>query len=274
MIKLVCIDMDGTLLNNNHEVSVENIDAIKYATSKGVKVAITTGRIFSSAKYYSNIIGIDTPIIASNGAFIREQNSEEIIYSNTIPSHLIPKIYEIINKYNLKILFNTANTVISFYDLPKTHVYKIMNKELNTADKVNFFIAKHISEIVNIFEDNILKGIVIEPNDIEGLIAAKKELIDVLGNELHIVSSSNNNFEIMLNSSTKGNAVEILAKKYNLTSDEVMCIGDSENDLSMIKYAGVGVAMGNANDEIKSKANYVTDTNENFGVAKAINKYI
>ena len=274
MIKLICIDMDGTLLNNHHEVSTENIKAIKRATSKGVKVAITTGRIFCSAKYYSNFIGIDTPVIASNGAFIREQNSEEIIYSNPIPSYFLSKIYEIINKYNLKILFNTSNTVISFYDLPETHVYKIMNKELNTNDKVNFFIAKDITDIVNTFKENILKGIVIEPDNIDNLIAAKKELINILGAELHIVSSSVNNFEIMLNSSTKGIAVEILAKKYNFTSDEVMCIGDSENDLSMIKYAGIGVAMGNASDEIKSHANYITDTNENFGVAKAINKYI
>ncbi len=149
-----------------------------------------------------------------------------------------------------------------------------MNKELNANDRVNFFVAKHINDVVNIFQENILKGIVIEPDNIDGLTAAKKELIDTLGKELHIVSSSNNNFEIMLHSSTKGIAVETLAKKYDITSDEVMCIGDSENDLSMIKYAGIGVAMGNANDEIKAEANYVTDTNENSGVAKAINKYV
>ena len=274
MIKLICIDMDGTLLNNHHKVSTENINSIKYATSKGVKVAITTGRIFCSAKYYSKILGINTPVIASNGAYIREQNSEDVIYSNSIPSILLSKIYDIITKYNLKVLFNTANTVISFYDLPETHVYKIMNRELTNKDRVNFFVAKNINDVIDTFKENILKGIVIEPDNLDGLFAAKKEIIEILGDKLHIVSSWNNNFEIMLNSSTKGNAVSILAKKYGITSDEVMCIGDSENDLSMIKYAGVGVAMGNATDEVKSYATYITATNEDSGVAQAINKYI
>ena len=274
MIKLICIDMDGTLLNSHHNITEENKKAIQEATSKGIKVAITTGRIFCSAKYYSKILGIDTPVIASNGAYIREQNSEDVIYSNSIPSTLLSKVYEIITKYNLKVLFNTANTVISFYDLPETHVYKIMNRELIDKDRVNFFVAKNISEIIDTFKENILKGIVIEPDNIDGLFAAKKEIIETLGDKLHIVSSWSNNFEIMLNSSTKGHGVEMLAKKYGITSDEVMCIGDSENDLSMIKYAGVGVAMGNATDEVKSYATYITATNEDSGVAQAINKYI
>lgn len=91
---------------------------------------------------------------------------------------------------------------------------------------------------------------------------------------MEIVSSWNDNFEVMRNGSTKGDAVRYLANYFGIDKEEVMCIGDSENDLSMIKYAGTGIAMGNASEDIKSVADYVTDTNVNDGVAKAINKFV
>ena len=274
MIKLICIDMDGTLLNSKHEVSEENKAAIKKATEKGVKVAITTGRIFCSARYYSKILGISTPIIASNGAYIREQDSEDIIYSNTIPSSLIVKIYDIITKHSLRINFNTADTLISQYEIPSNHAYKIMNGTLEEKDRVKFYISDNIDDIVERYEGAILKGIVIEEEKLEDLAKAKEELINTLGKELHIVSSATNNFEIMLHSSTKGHGVEMLAQKYDIELKDVMCIGDSENDISMIKVAGTGVAMGNALQIVKDVAAFITDTNENSGVAKAINKYL
>src|SRR3712207_9057504 len=87
-----------------------------------------------------------------------------------------------------------------------------------------------------------------------------------------VVSSLGDNFEIMNKGVSKGRGVQELAEFYGLTKDEVICIGDGENDLSMIEYAGLGIAMGNAPNFIKEKANYITDTNDNDGVAKAIEK--
>lgn len=270
--KLICIDMDGTLLNNKHEVTDENKEAIKKANEMGVKIAITTGRIFCSAKYYSDIIGVSTPIIASNGAYIREKDKDEVIYSNTIPNDLILKIYNTVHKHGLKLSFNTCNTLISSYELPENHAYKLMNKIVAEENKVNFIVYKNIDDILPKYENQILKGIVIEKEDTETLFKAKEELKEKYGKELHIVSSDPYNFEIMLNSSTKGNAVKILAGKFGFTSDEVICIGDSENDISMIKYAGMGVAMGNALDIVKDVADYITEDNEHSGVGKAISR--
>lgn len=268
--KLICIDMDGTLLNSKHEVSDENKDAIKKANEKGIKIAITTGRIFCSAKYYSDIIGVSTPIIASNGAYIREKDRDEVIYSNTIPNDLIVKIYDVIHKYGLKLSFNTCNTLLSSYELPETHAYKVMNKLVSDDNKVTFIVYKSIDDILPKYENQILKGIVIEKEDTETLFKAKEELKAKYGNDLHVVSSDPYNFEVMLNTSTKGNAVKTLAEKFGFTSDEVICIGDSENDISMLKYAGMGVAMGNALDLVKDLADYITEDNEHSGVGKAI----
>ena len=198
-IKLICIDMDGTLLKDKKTVSEENLNSIKLAIKKGVKVVITTGRIYDCAKMYSEKIGLDTPIIASNGAFIGYK--DKVIYNNPLKKEDILKFLEVTKKHGLKEL-----------------------ESLNT--------------------------------------------------NMEIVSSWNDNFEVMRNGSTKGDAVRYLANYFGIDKEEVMCIGDSENDLSMIKYAGTGVAMGNASEDIKSVADYVTDTNVNDGVAKAINKFV
>lgn len=111
--KLICIDMDGTLLNEKHEVSEFDKEMIKRATEIGVKVAITTGRIFANARMYSNIIGVKTPIIASNGAYIREPDKDDVIYQSTLSESQIKKIISIVRKYDFPVYMNTFDTVIS-----------------------------------------------------------------------------------------------------------------------------------------------------------------
>lgn len=102
---------------------------------------------------------------------------------------------------------------------------------------------------------------------------AKEELI-ACTTDLEVVSSWDDNFEIMKKGSSKGEAVQMLAKHLGVSQEEVMCIGDSENDLSMITWAGTGVAMGNAIDSVKEVANYVTSDNKHGGVAEAIRKFV
>ena len=274
-IKLICIDMDGTLLNSNHEITEENKLALQKAFAKGVKIAICTGRIFMSAKYYSDLIGItNTPVIASNGAYIKTGYTDEAIYENPMSKDLVLEIYSILKKYNLQVNFNSWDTLIRIDAAPENHTYSMMNKIVSDDKKINFLINENLEEAIRNFDGDILKGIVIEKENTELLWKAKDELKELYGDKLHIVSSGNDNFEIMLGSSSKGNAVRFLADSYNIKPSEVMCIGDSENDLSMIKYAGIGVAMGNGLDIVKEAANYITDTNNNSGVAKAINKFV
>lgn len=133
--KLICIDMDGTLLDDNHKVSNENKLALKAATEKGVKVAITTGRIFCSAKYYSDLIGVDAPVIASNGAYVREKNSDKPIFENPLPAKILHEVYSIIRKYGLHVNLNTSDTVLRETEVPKDHAYAIMNKNLPDQSK-------------------------------------------------------------------------------------------------------------------------------------------
>lgn len=271
--KLICIDMDGTLLNSNNEVSDSNIKALKKASDLGIHIAITTGRIYASAKYYSNIIGIDAPIITANGASIKDSGDGHIIYTNPLSSDILLGIYEILSNHNLKVNFTTGDTIFTSYEIPETHTYKIMNKIVSDEFKVNFLVFDNIKDGISKFEGKVLKCFVGEDINLDSLKNARKEITEKFGDELHIVSSGPNNFEIMQKDSSKGNAAKRLSEKLGINRNEVMCIGDSENDLSMIQFAGLGVAMGNALDLLKSEADYITETNDNSGVAHAIEKF-
>lgn len=274
--KLICIDMDGTLLNNKHEVSERNKDAIRKATEKGVKIAITTGRLFTSAKYYADLIGVKAPIISCNGAFIREKDEERVIYESVLTDDQIDRIYDVIKKYDIELAyFNTSDTVISEKIVPEQHGYKVMNQMIGeSGEKVLFSEGIDFGESFKKYNKHILKAICIENNEekLGDLFKAKEELKNY--EDFEVVSSFTNNFEVMNRGTSKGNAVKVLADMLNINREEVMCLGDSENDLSMIEYAGLGVAMGNAEEFLKDKAGYVTDTNENDGVAKAIEKFV
>lgn len=268
--KLICIDMDGTLLNDNHEVSEENKRALKDAIDKGIKIAITTGRSFIAASQYAELLGIKASIIASNGTYIREKDEEKVIYKHPFNREQFNKVCDIIEKYDIKKYFNTYNTMITMKEPPKDHGYVISNKIAPDNLQIKFGIHKDFREVYDIYKGEILKAIAIT-EDTELLGKIKRELQAAGG--LEVVSSGWQNVEVMAEGTSKGKGVKAFAEILGVDKEEIMCIGDNENDISMLTYAGLGIAMGNATEEVKGVADHVTDTNNNSGVAKAINKF-
>ncbi|KGM98089.1 HAD family hydrolase [Clostridium novyi A str. 4552] len=269
--KLICLDMDGTLLDTNKKISNRTRNAIKKAHEKGVKIAISTGRVFVSAKYYASMLGISAPIIASNGAYIREKDKDKIIYKSPINKNLCNDIINIAKKYDFDFYLNTFDTIISLKPYPEGYTYLEMSNELPDDMKVNLEVCTNLENEATKKNGEVIKAICISDNR-EMLEKARKE-ISSLGN-LEIVSSLGDNFEIMNKDVSKGKGAKVLADFYGINQDEVICIGDGENDLSMINYAGLGVVMKNAPEYIKKYADYITDTNDNDGVAKVIEKFV
>ena len=271
--KMICIDMDGTLLNSKHEVSERNKKAIKEAIEKGIVVAITTGRIFKSAKIYADLLGIETPIVASNGGFIKEQDKEEIIYKSALTYDQLKVIDSVIKKHNLNVYYNLYNGIILEKTLNENHAYKQTNRKAKrNEDKITILENVDVDKAFKENEGDILKAICIENENIDALNRAKKELREIEG--LEVVSSWSNNFEVMPKGTCKWSGVKQLAKILGIKENEIICIGDSENDLSMIQNAGFGIAMGNARKDVKEAAKYITDNNECDGVGKAIEKIV
>jgi len=271
--KLICIDVDGTLLNSKHKITKRTKEVILKAHKLGVHIVISTGRMYTDAEYYSNLIGVKSPVIASNGAFIKEKDNDKVIYKNVLGEELSLQLLKVFRKHAIKPYFCTPHKF--YYGNFMFKVFYAITKILGT--RRNKLDVEYVSswtqwqKVLQREKDDIVKGEIIYKNP-----ALVHELCNELKNmpQLEIVDSSRYNVEITRKGVSKGKAVETLASLYGLKREEIIAIGDSQNDLSMIEYAGLGIAMGNASDAVKQKANYVTNSNDNEGVANAIHKFI
>lgn len=273
--KMVCIDMDGTLLGKRKKISKFSKDVIKKAHDMGVEIVVTTGRLYNNAAYFSQLLGVDSPVIAANGAIVIDQKTNDIIYESAIPEEECMNILKILNKYKVAFHFHTTDTIYcnNWFSKFGTQVYmtkQVYYEHLN----INYYTIKTEIEWAQIFKKEngrIAKCIAFSPSA-KNIFKVRKEL-DSLNNVVYF-GSGDHSTEINFKGVSKGNSVKVLSEKYGIKREELICIGDNENDISMIKYAGLGIAMANAIDEVKDAAQYITDSNKNDGVAKAIKKFI
>ncbi|MGH4118328.1 Cof-type HAD-IIB family hydrolase [Clostridium sp.] len=269
--KLICIDMDGTLLNDKKNISERNLRAIRLAYEKGVRIAVCTGRIFTSADFFSELLGVKSPVIASNGAYIREKDRDEVVYKAILGAEKCKKLLAVFRRYDIYPHYYTKDTVFTEKLIYSSKFYEEVNKTLPMDKQVKIELVKDWNVVFQKYEKEIFKGIAVN-SDVDKIQKAKSILRDM--GDFEVVSSRFDNFEVMNKGVSKGSAVKILADYYGITREQVICIGDSENDLSMIKFAGLGVAMANGDDDVKAAASYITDDNNCDGVAKAIEKFV
>ena len=273
--KMICIDMDGTLLGKRKRISNINKEVIKKAHDLGVEIVVTTGRLYNNAAYFSQILGVDSPVIAANGAIVIDQKTNDIIYECEIPKEECMQIMNILSKYKCFFQFNTNDTIYCNNMITTVSTKLYMTKQTYYEHlNIKYERVKKYKQWEKIFEEKngyIAKSIVISPFK-ESILKIRKEL-NSLPNIVTFASGSHS-LEINYRGVSKGKAVEALIKKYGIKREEVICIGDNENDISMVKFAGLGVAMGNAISELKDVADYITDSNKNNGVAKVIEKFI
>jgi Cof subfamily protein (haloacid dehalogenase superfamily) len=268
MIKLVALDLDGTIVNEHLEISETTLAMLnRIQQEAGVKVVIATGRMFPSTIPFARRIGLKDPVISYQGAMIRDIADEfenilhhPILFHQTLDVDAVKAIIQLIEAEGYH-----ANMYVND-NLYTTH--------LNTAS----VYYQSISGVTPQSAPNLLEVLTAPPSKIMIIDDKAPEIVQMLKERFPGVISactSRHNFcEIVHASVSKWEAIKHLMARWNIQQDEVMCIGDQENDLSMITGAGVGVAMGNAPDHVKAQANYVTDTITNNGAAKSIEKFV
>lgn len=285
MIKLVACDLDGTLFNSNMEISKENKRAIIAAQKSGIEFLVATGRAPKESKFLLKDAHIQTGFINLNGALVFDENNN-LIVTHPLPSQKTAKLIDYLNKNNFYFEVLTSEHVYS-QDLSQrivnvAHLMVNLNpgitfKEAVTASAAN----KSIMNITQIdsFDDfyqnhdeEIMKIIVFDSRG-PAAFTETKEFINELGG-FAISSSSINNIEINSEKAQKGIALLDYAKAKGINREEIAAIGDNLNDLSMIRDAGIGVAMKNAVSAIKKIANIETKSNNDNGVAYILNKFI
>ncbi|AIY78733.1 Cof-type HAD-IIB family hydrolase [Clostridium botulinum] len=280
MIKLIASDMDGTLLNNNHDIDVETVEAIRKAEEAGIIFAISTGREYDSVKGLLDKHNIRCQCILSNGAEYRDEDGNILEVIN-INEKYAKQIIQILDENKLPARIFTDKGVFTTSTREKALqevVFRTLTFNPNLtedeakkmAEKEGFFTSlKYIDDVEKFFEDGIeVRKFVAFHKDVELIDKMKKTVGKLEG--LAISSSFDDNIEITDLNAQKGIILEQVAKKMDIDIKDVMILGDSFNDYSMFEIFEESVAMKNAIPEVKEIAKYITDSNDNLGVAKAI----
>ena len=280
MIKCIATDMDGTLLNSVQQISSANKEAILKAQSQGVEVVVATGRSYQEATYVLSEAGLICPVICVNGAEIRSKEGD-VLSATPIGKQLAREVAARLTEKD--VYFEVYTNQGAFTVDPDKAVSILVdivmsaNPEANQAEIIEAAGSRIRDGLIQTIEDyellfandqyQIYKFLVFS-FDGEKLEAANQALADL--EELAIASSGHENIEITHRGAQKGIALEAFVKARGIDLAETMAIGDNYNDVSMFEKAGRSVAMGNANFEIKSLCDVITDTNVESGVAKAI----
>lgn len=263
-IRLVAMDLDDTLLSDDWTISSRVVQAVQRAQAQGVKMTIATGRMSISARPYAEQLGLDVPVITYHGAMIQHVLSGDILFRRVIPSAVAGEIVWYVAQRGVYVQVYLKDRVIT--------------TELNEWSREYARMAS-----VPIEKEDLSSLLSQEPEGVEKILMMGEEAdLDRLapllgqryGEKVHITKSKPHFLEMTDRTVNKGVALAALAEHLGIAQAEVMAIGDSFNDLEMIKYAGIGVAMGNARSEIKEQADIVTVTNQEDGVAEAIERYV
>lgn len=265
MYKLIALDMDGTLLNEEKIISEANYAAIQEAKKNGMKVVLASGRPLEGLKRYLNeldLISDKDYVVAFNGALVQNTKSGHVISKTTLELQDYRDLYELSKELNVNIHALTESYVMT----PKHSKYTQLEGDINN-------IPIEIIDVDKVDESTTIVKVMLidEPELIDEII---EKIPEDFKKNYTIVRSAPFFLEFLHKSVNKGVGVAAVAEELNIKQEEIICVGDAGNDIHMIKYAGLGVAMDNASSEIKKAANYVTYTNVNDGVAHVINKFM
>lgn len=278
-MKLIAIDMDGTLLNKEGEISVENIRAIDEAIQQGTQVVIVTGRPLASAEEPLRDAGLSLPIICLNGAQSYTVD-KELVDHIPIEARVSEQILSVLHAHELYTEIFTTEGAYSDGNVGEIHQMMLdENAHMARDSMIQRSQKRLVEEGIQFVND--YASVLLPSNDLYKVQAfsSNAEVLRKVRTQLDIanivVSSSGKiNIEINHEDAQKGKALTLYADALGIMLEDVMAIGDNLNDLSMLEIVGHPVAMGNAHETIKRVASYETETNDAAGVAHIINEII
>lgn len=263
--KMIVLDLDDTLLNDEHSLSKRNKEALMAAQELGVKVVLASGRPTFGMVSIAKDLQLDqygSYILSFNGSKIINAKTNEEIFNSTISSDMAHRLYDLSRREGVSILSYKDESIII--------------EEPNEYADIEATITGLPMQIVDQFKatitEPVVKAMMLAHPDV--LVNVEQTLVKEVGEEVSVFRSKPFFLEFTALNVTKGTSLHQLTQKLGIKAEEVIAIGDSYNDITMIEFAGLGVAMGNAPDAIKEIANHVTETNNNDGVAKVVEDFI
>jgi Cof subfamily protein (haloacid dehalogenase superfamily) len=263
-IKLIASDLDGTLLDSSGKIPERNKEAVARASRLGVVFIISTGRMFSSARTFASELGLTgVPLICYNGALVKRGDGETMIHS--------------------RLDMGLARSLLAFFRERGTYVQSYVDdvlyiKECEDGYYQNY--TTHFGVTGTAVGDALYEPetpptkLLATTSGIEETHKLVRELSEMYGDKLYVTSSNMDFVEMMNPEAGKGKCLRKLAGIMGVEMENVMALGDGENDSEMVSYAGMGIAMANARKRTKDAAKDIAPSNDECGVAWAIEKYV
>ncbi|WP_027339711.1 Cof-type HAD-IIB family hydrolase [Halonatronum saccharophilum] len=257
--KLVAIDMDGTLLNDKHQVSKKNKEVIIKLANEGINFVLASGRPYNSLYPYTKELEVYLPLVTANGSIIKCPLTEKVYKKTGIGIEMAKEILD----YGL-----SKDYGISFYYEGKVIT---LSEELVEIHRDLEGLEAHLVKDVNLQKSPIK---IIFSGEVEEISKSFKELFNRYQGSLYITSSEEYILEVMNLEVSKGKALEYMIERMGIEAKEIIAIGNNFNDVAMFEVAGLSIAMDNSPQGVKNAADLVTKSNEEDGVAYALEKII
>ncbi|WP_435130318.1 HAD family hydrolase [Mycoplasma sp. 6243] len=269
-------DLDGTLLDSHKNITPQSYQGIQRMRSLGKKYSVITGRPHYLAKEEFFNLDCDYPAICCNGSLIYDFQNDQIVYKNPINKASAKAVFEALIASGVVFLVYTCNQIYGFHkNVGKPSWFAWLEETIAKRRKENqfafdYYDLNHQNPNFNTDEHDILKFLVIkrdstaEKTDISAMKISKIDNVYIINSQVHV-------YDIMPINNSKGKSLQILADKYNIDLNKTLVFGDEDNDVSMFEVAKYSVAMGQARDEVKSKATFITNSHDEQGIANFLN---
>lgn len=260
--KLIVLDLDGTLTNSKKEISPRNRETLIRIQEEGIRLALASGRPTYGIVPLANELRMNEFggfILSYNGGEIINWETKEMMYENVLPNEVVPMLHECARIHGLSILtYDGADIVTENAKDPYVLKEAFLNK----------MAVRETTEFLADIPLPIPKCLIVgEP---EKLVAVESELSNALKGKINVFRSEPYFLELVPQGIDKALSLSVLLDHIGIAREEMVAIGDGYNDLSMIQFAGLGIAMGNAQEPVRKAADYITLTNDEDGVAEAI----
>lgn len=264
--QMLVLDIDGTLTNSKKEISPKTFDALMEIQKLGYKVVLASGRPTAGVRPFAEQLRLDmygNYLLSFNGSKIINCKTQQTIYEKTLPQSVIASLYQDALEQKTGILSYENDTAIA-----GTEIDKYMAIEAN----LNHIPIQQVTDFPSYIQFPVNKCLMTaEPEhlaEVEQILKRKyNQLLNIYRSEPYFL-------ELMPQGVDKAHSLQRLLTSLGLTAEEMICCGDGFNDISMLEYAGLGVAMENAQELVKSSANFITSSNDNDGILKVIQKFI
>ena len=265
-IKVLVLDIDGTLTNSEKKITPATKRGIINILERGHKVMIASGRPTPGLRYCEKELELEKYggyLLSFNGGRIINCRTGEIVFEKTLPAPIVPNLYKYAVKQDVGFVTYLGNQII---------LGTRMDEYLEFESRINGMPIKKVDNFIDFVDFEVNKCLMTAPPEKAKRI--EEELIDLYGDVISISRSEPFYVEMMPKNINKATSIDRMLTSVGLTRENAICCGDGFNDITMIEYAGIGVAMENAQEEVKKKADFITRSNDEDGIVNVIDKFI